>query len=223
MADGGDDDDVVVHAISTPEGPARVRVRTAPESGRGTVLLSHGAGGHGDSADLAALARSLTTDGWVVGLVDQPWRVAGKRVATAPPRLDAAYVPVVRALRDEYGLPPPLISAGRSAGARVVCRTAATLGADAVVALSFPLHPPGRPQRSRYGELAAAVGLGIPISVVQGEKDAFGTPDELTAAGLDPDLLTVVRGTHSPNPADVVAAVRAFLDGPLQETISRNG
>lgn len=208
----GDPGDVLVHVIATPEGEARVRVSTAPDSMRGTVLLSHGAGGRGDSADLAALARSLPADGWVVGLVDQPWRVAGRRVATAPARLDVAYVAVVRALREEHGLARPLVSAGRSAGARVVCRTAATVGADAVVALSFPLHPPGRPQRSRYGELATAVGLGVPIRVVQGERDGFGTPDELTAAGLDPDLLTVVRGTHSPNPADVVIAVRALLD-----------
>lgn len=202
----------VVHAIGTPEGPARVRVRTGSESGRGTLLLSHGAGGLGDSADLAALARSLPRDGWAVVLVDQPWRVAGRKVATAPARLDAAYIPIVRALRDEYGLPTPFVSAGRSAGARVVCRTAATVCADAVVALSFPLHPPGRPERSRYDELATALGLGLPVHVVQGARDAFGTPEELLGAGLDADRLTVVRGTHSMNPSDVVAAVRRFLD-----------
>lgn len=202
----------VVHTIGTPEGPARVRFPSGSESGRGTLLLSHGAGGRGDSADLAALARWLSREGWVVGLVDQPWRVAGSRVATAPPRLDAAYVPIVRALLDEYGLPHPLVSAGRSAGARVVCRTAATVGADAVVALSFPLHPPGRPERSRYDELATAVELGLPVLVVQGERDAFGTPEELITSGLDAGRLTVVRGTHSTNPSDVVAAVRAFLD-----------
>lgn len=212
-----DTEDEVVHTIPTPEGPARVRVRAGPRSARGTVLLSHGAGGLGDSADLAALARWLPRAGWVVGLVDQPWRVAGRRVASPPPRLDVAYVPVVRALRDEYGLPSPVVSAGRSAGARVVCRTAAAVAADAVVALSFPLHPPGRPERSRYDELAGAVGLGPPVRVVQGERDAFGTPDELVAAGLEPGLLTVVRGTHSPNPSDVVRAVREFLDDCFAE------
>ncbi|KAB7746607.1 hypothetical protein GA707_01280 [Nostocoides sp. F2B08] len=204
--------------MATPEGPARVRVRTGPTAGRGTLLLSHGAGGLGDSADLAALARSLPRAGWVVGLVDQPWRVAGRRVASPPPRLDVAYVPVVRALRDEYGLPSPVVSAGRSAGARVVCRTAGAVGADAILALSFPLHPPGRPERSRYGELAGAVGLGLPVGVVQGERDAFGTPDELLAAGLEPSLLMVVRGAHSPNPSDVVSAVREFLDGRFPES-----
>jgi predicted alpha/beta-hydrolase family hydrolase len=203
----------VLHVIATPEGPARVRLRWGPEPHRGTVLLSHGAGGRGDSADLAALAGALPSDCWVVGLVDQPWRVAGRRVATAPARLDAAYVPIVRALLDDHRVPRPLVSAGRSAGARVVCRTAAAIGADAVIALSFPLHPPGRPERSRYAELSGALDHGSPLRVVQGSADPFGTPGELVAAGLDPERLVSVGGGHTPHPGDVVAAVRAFLDG----------
>lgn len=203
----------VALVVPTGEGPARVRVRAAAGRPRGTVLLSHGAGGQGDSADIAALGAALPLDGWVVGLVDQPWRVAGRRVATPPPRLDAAYVPVVAELLGAHGLPRPLVSAGRSAGARVVCRTAQAVGADAVVAVSFPLHPPARPERSRYTELSTAVGLGLSVLVVQGERDAFGTPAELVTAGLEPERLVTVRGGHSPHPDDVVAVVRRFLSG----------
>ena len=176
-------------------------------------MLGHGAGGQGDSADLARLARVLPGDGWVVALLDQPWRVAGKKVASRPERLDEAFIPMARSLfGGERTLPRPFVSAGRSAGARVACRTAEVVAADAVIALSFPLHPPGRPDRPRYAELAGAVTLGLPLLVVQGERDPFGGPDELRAAGLDGSLLASVRGTHSPNPGDVVSAVRCFLD-----------
>jgi uncharacterized protein len=204
---------VEVRLIETPEGPARARILDAHGAhARGTVLLSHGAGGQRDSADLAALARALPADGWVVALLDQPWRVSGRTVAAPPPRLDAAYVPLVTALLAGAGaLPRPVVSAGRSAGARVVCRTAAALGPDAVLAVSFPLHPPGRPDRSRYAELAAAVSVGMPLWVIQGERDAFGSPQELVEAGLETERLHTVRGTHTPNPGDVVAAARTAL------------
>lgn len=200
--------------IDTPEGPARVRLALPSTAARGTLLLGHGAGGQRDSPDLAGLARHLPQDGWVVALLDQPWRVAGKKVASRPPRLDAAFVPVAAELfGDGGGVPRPFVSGGRSAGARVACRTAAAVRADGVLAISFPLHPPGRPERSRYAELAGAVDLGIPVVVVQGEKDAFGTPEELCAAGLDPDRLRTVRGTHTPNAGDVVTRVRELLAG----------
>lgn len=206
-----------VRLVDTPEGPARARILAGRGSRRGTratgtVLLSHGAGGRRDSADLVALAAALPQSGWTVALVDQPWRVAGRRIATAPPRLDAAYVPLVHALlsgRD--ALPRPVVSVGRSAGARVVCRTAERLGPDAVLAVSFPLHPPGRPTASRYAELAAAVALAVPVRVIQGQQDTFGTPAELIEAGLDPNLVVPVRGTHTPHPGDVAAAAVRLL------------
>ena len=200
--------------LDTPEGPGRARVHH-PEAGscRGTILLGHGAGGRQDSADVARLASLLPAHGWVVALVDQPWRVAGRKVATMPPRLDAAFIPMADQLfSGSHALPRPFVSAGRSAGARVACRTAGPVGADAVLALSFPLHPPGQPDRSRYAELAGAVDLRLPLVVVQGERDPFGTPAELRAAGLDPVRLAPVRGTHTPNPGDVVRAVLSFLD-----------
>ena len=198
--------------IDTPEGPARVRLRLPATGVRGTILLGHGAGGQRDSADLALLSEDLPEDGWVVGLLDQPWRVAGRKVASRPERLDSAFVPVVT---EVFGgpdpLPRPFVSGGRSAGARVACRTASAAAPDMVLALSFPLHPPGAPENSRYAELARAVDLGIPVHVVQGERDAFGTPEELTSAGLDPRRLRTVRGTHTPNAGDVLMAVREIL------------
>lgn len=210
-----DEAPVEARLIMTPEGAAQARiVRPADGATRGSVLLSHGAGGQRDSADLGALARALPADGWVVALVDQPWRVAGRAVASPPPRLDAAYVSLVASLMSgAEALPRPLVSAGRSAGARVACRTAAFVTADAVLALSFPLHPPGRPDRSRYTELSGAVTLGIPVWVIQGERDAFGTPEELTVAGMDARHLRAVRGTHTPNAVDVVTAAREVLAG----------
>lgn len=205
---------VDIRLLDTPEGPGRARVHhpeTAPP--RGTILLGHGAGGHKDSADLARLAALLPAHGWVATLVDQPWRVAGRKVATMPPRLDAAFIPMAAQLfSGSDALPRPFVSGGRSAGARVACRTAGTVGADAVVALSFPLHPPGQPDRSRYAELAGALELRLPLVVVQGERDPFGTPAELRAAGLDEARLMPVRGTHTPNPGDLVRAVLTFLD-----------
>lgn len=198
--------------VDTPEGPARARLHSPEGTARGTVVLGHGAGGQRDSADLAALATRLPDDGWVVALVDQPWRVAGRKVASRPPRLDAAFVPLALALfSGPDALPRPFVSGGRSAGARVACRTAAGAQADAVLALSFPLHPPGAPERSRFPELAAAVTLDRPLVVVQGERDPFGTPAELLAAGLSPERLRVVSGTHTPHPGEVLDQVRSFL------------
>lgn len=202
-----------VRLIGTPEGPGRARIHRTRGTSRGTILLGHGAGGQQDSADLARLATQLPADGWVVALIDQPWRVAGRKVASMPPRLDAAFIPIATALfTGQSPLPRPFVTAGRSAGARVACRTAGRADADAVVALSFPLHPPGQPARSRYAELAGALDLRLPLMVVQGERDPFGAPEELREAGLPEAQLVPVRGTHTPNPGDVLAAVRAFLD-----------
>lgn len=136
------------------------------------LALGHGAGGGVEARDLQAVARRLPEHSVTVALVEQPWRVAGRKVAPAPKTLDAAWSRLWPALAAE-GL--PVIAGGRSAGARVACRTAARLGAAGVLALSFPLHPPGRPEKSRAGEL---LGAGVPTLVVQGGNDPFGRPEE---------------------------------------------
>ena len=155
--------------IETPVGVARVHVAAAPRP-RATLVLGHGAGGGVETPDLRALARALPGEGVTVVRVEQPWRVAGRRVAAPPPTLDRAWLAVVPAL-DVRGR---LLVGGRSAGARVACRTAVALGAAGCLALAFPLHPPGSPGKSRLGELT---GAGLPTLVVQGGRDPFGTAD----------------------------------------------
>ncbi len=168
---------------------------------KATLVLGHGAGGTGTSPDLQALADELPAHGISVILHDQPWKLAGKKVAAAPPVLDAAWI------EDLATLQVPFVVGGRSAGARVACRTAAAVGAQAVVALAFPLHPPGRPEKSRADELA----VDVPLRIVQGERDPFGRPPEFPA-GLD---LVAVPGDHSLRHGipEAVEAVREFVLG----------
>lgn len=198
--------------VDTVEGPARVRLVPGPgpvTPRHGTLLLGHGAGGQRDAADVLALT-ALAEQGWRVVLVDQPWRVAGRRVATAPPSLDRAWRDVLTTLAEpdwqaehDTVLPRPWVVGGRSAGARVACRTSTddTLPEVAgVVCLAFPLHPPGRPERSRADELARPLDAGLPTLVVQGLSDPFGSPAEVAAsqAGRDGSLTLVpVPGAHS--------------------------
>ncbi|MET9552926.1 alpha/beta family hydrolase [Streptomyces sp. NPDC006645] len=161
------------------------------------LAVSHGAGGGIEARDLQALAATLPALGVTVALVEQPWRVAGKKLAPAPKTLDTGW----RALWPALARPGlPVVAGGRSAGARVACRTARELGAHAVLALSFPLHPPGRPEKSRADELLAA---GVPTLVVQGGNDPFGKPAEFPAevgggvSGDGYELLEVPYGDHS--------------------------
>ncbi|GAA2781995.1 alpha/beta family hydrolase [Streptomyces showdoensis] len=157
--------------VPTEAGDARITWAAAKKPW--TVLaVSHGAGGGIEARDLVALAAALPAQGVTVALVEQPWRVAGKKLAPAPKTLDTGW----RGLWPALAAPGlPVIAGGRSAGARVACRTAAELGASAVLALSFPLHPPGRPESSRADEL---LGSGVPTLVVQGGNDPFGRPEE---------------------------------------------
>ncbi|HEX5560486.1 MAG TPA: alpha/beta family hydrolase [Nocardioidaceae bacterium] len=171
-----------VAVVATPYGEGRI-VRDRSKHPLATLLLGHGAGGGVESADLAALARALPRQGISVVRVEQPWRVAGRRVAPRPEVLDACFVAAANTMR----VRTPLVVGGRSAGARSAARTARELGASGLVALAFPLHPPGRPERSRLEELSAVT---LPTLVVQGERDAFGRPEE-----FPPDVeLTVVPG-----------------------------
>ncbi|MFG1809400.1 alpha/beta family hydrolase [Streptomyces sp. NPDC049040] len=159
--------------VDTPAGPARISWYGAGRP-RSVLALGHGAGGGIQAPDLVALASVLPAAGVLVALVEQPWRVAGRRIAPAPATLDTGWTALWPALAAP-GL--PVVAGGRSAGARVACRTAERLGAAAVLALAFPLHPPGRPESSRAAELTAAAGA-LPLLGVQGGHDAFGRPAE---------------------------------------------
>jgi uncharacterized protein len=197
-----------VWLVDTRQGPARLR-EDAASGARARLVLGHGAGGGLDavSPDVDALAERLPARGVTVLRVDQPWRVAGRRVAPAPARLDAAWQDVLTALPRDL----PLVVGGRSAGARVACRTARSSMALAVVALAFPLHPPGRPERSRAEELLDS---GVPTLVVQGRRDAFGRPAEFPPG---PHVVVEVPGDHAlrADPGAVVEAVAGFLDTVL--------
>jgi len=179
--------------IAAGAGTARVELST-PERPSVLVVLGHGAGGDSQAAVLVNLREALLAMGAAVALVDQPYRVAGRRAPDRADRLDAAMLTVVDALRDRVG-GVPLVVGGKSSGARVGCRIAAAAGAAAVVALGFPLVPPGRPERSRAGELDA----GCPVLVVQGSRDSFGTPAAVrSAAGELPVVVReVTGGDHS--------------------------
>ncbi|MGI8993809.1 MAG: alpha/beta hydrolase family protein [Nocardioidaceae bacterium] len=168
-----------VRTISTPHGDARLHTDRSRHP-IAALVLGHGAGRGADSPDLVALAKALPGQGITVFRVEQPWHVAGKRVASRPEVLDEATIACVNAIR----VRTPLILGGRSAGARVASRLAVSLGAVGCLLLAFPLHPTGKPEKSRLPEL---LGAGVPTLVVQGERDAFGGPDafpesiELTA------------------------------------------
>jgi predicted alpha/beta-hydrolase family hydrolase len=171
--------------IDTPHGEGRLVIDRA-RSPLATVLLSHGAGNGIDTRDLEALADHLPRNNVTVIRLEQPWKVAGGKVATAPATLDAALV----AAADQLRTRTPLVVGGRSAGARSAARCARRLGASGCLALAFPLHPPGRPESSRLPELRDA---GVPTLVVQGERDAFGRPDEFPK---ETDLAVVPGADH---------------------------
>ncbi|MFD8825930.1 alpha/beta family hydrolase [Streptomyces sp. NPDC059605] len=171
--------DRTVETVGTDAGPARITWFPATDAtgtagARFVLALGHGAGGGIEARDLRALAAALPDHGVTVALVEQPWRVAGKKLAPAPKTLDTGWRGVWPALA---AAGPPVVAGGRSAGARVACRTAAELGARAVLALAFPLHPPGKPEKSREDEL---LGTGVPTLVVQGGNDPFGRPAEFS-------------------------------------------
>jgi hypothetical protein len=196
----------VILELDTPHGPARVHLRPAERSAV-ALVLGHGAGGGVEAPDLVAAAGAATALGISVALVEQPYRVAGRRSQAPAAQLDAAWLAVIAQLRDGELRGANLVVGGRSAGARVACRTAADAGAVGVLCLAFPVHPPGRgddPTKSRLPELEA---VRVPVLVIQGERDPFGMPPE------GPNR-TVVRvpGDHSlRGTAPVAAAVADWL------------
>jgi hypothetical protein len=163
--------------ISTGYGQAVAEV-DRPRGARFLMVLTHGSGGGTDSADLLAARAAALAAGGAVARVLQPYRARGARAPGTPARQDAAWLEIIAALRAELrGL--PLVQGGRSNGARLACRTAPRAVAAGVLALAFPLHPPGRPDASRAGELAAA---GMPVLVINGERDPFGIPEASATA-----------------------------------------
>ncbi len=155
--------------VETPHGPARVHLQPVEEP-RGTLVLGHGAGGGVTARDLVAATKAAHAARFSVALVEQPYRVAGRKSPAPAAQLDAAWTSVVEQL-DTRDL--PLVTGGRSSGARVACRTAAATGSAGVLCLAFPVHPPGKPEKTRLDELDA---VEVPVLVVQGVSDPFGMP-----------------------------------------------
>lgn len=193
-----------VRDVPTRHGPARLHRTGRSARGQATLVLGHGAGGGVEAADLQVLAAAVAAAGHAVVLVEQPWRVAARRIAPRPAVLDEAWIDAVRALRPSG----PLVVGGRSAGARVACRTAAAVGAAGVVALAFPLHPPGRPDRSRAAELR---GSPVPTLVIQGARDPFGTAAEVRSAVRGVQVVSVADADHSLARVDLASAAAAVV------------
>jgi uncharacterized protein len=158
--------------LPTPHGPARAHLHPA-DAPRAALVLGHGAGGGVTARDLVAATQAANAAGVSVALVEQPYRVAGRRSPAPAAQLDAAWTSVVEQLRADALAGLRLIAGGRSAGARVACRTAAPTGAAGVLCLAFPLHLPGRPEKTRLAELDA---VDVPVLIVQGASDPFGMP-----------------------------------------------
>ncbi len=194
--------------VDTPHGPARIHLRPAGDP-KAALILGHGAGGGVNARDLVAAAGVALSRDISAVLVEQPYRVAGRRSPPPARQLDAAWIAVVEHLRSGALREVPLLVGGRSSGARVACRTAEAVGAFGVLCLAFPLQPPRRegaePAPSRLAELDAVT---VPTLVVQGDRDPFGMPP----AG-DLREVAVVRGDHGlkSDIAAVAAAITAWL------------
>jgi len=200
--------------IETGYGPATAELDlpaapAVPAAPRFMLVLTHGAGGGVDSADLLAARDAATALGGAVVRVLQPYRVRGARAPGSAQRQDGAWLEIIATLRAEVpGV--PLVQGGRSNGARVACRTAHATGAVGVLALAFPLHPPGRPERSRADELRAA---DTNVLVINGSRDPFGIPDR-----ADATRVVVLAGeTHAltGSPGQVTEEVGTWLSALL--------
>jgi len=198
---------VTVTEIDTPRGLGRVHLHESQDP-RGALVLGHGAGGGVEAPDLVAAREAAVSERFTVALVEQPYRVAGRRSPPPAAHLDAAWIAIVEHLREGQLKDLPLVVGGRSLGGRVACRTLEATGAVAVLCLAFPLEPPpraGKPPQSRLSELDA---VKLPTLVVQGERDRFGIPP----SGPSREV-AVVAGDHGlkADPDALTAAVRAWL------------
>jgi predicted alpha/beta-hydrolase family hydrolase len=194
--------------IETPHGPAVAHLHPASEPS-GALVLGHGAAGGFGAKDLVTATAAAVEAGFSVAQVEQPYLVAGRRSPAPAGQLDAAWTAVVEHLRGGELGDLPLVTGGRSAGARVACRTAAETGSVAVLCLAFPVHPPGRPEKTRLDELD---GVDVPVLVVQGDSDPFGMPPPAPGRRV-----VTVPGNHSlkGDLQAVGAAVRDWLPGVL--------
>ena len=193
--------------LDTPHGLARAQL-DAVDRPLAALVLGHGAGGGIQAPDLVGAAQAARSAGVSVALVEQPYRVAGRRSPAPANQLDAAWIAVVSQLRAGPLSGLPLLTGGRSAGARVACRTAAETESVGVLCLAFPVHPPGRPEKTRLAELDA---VEVPTLVVQGESDPFGMPPD----GPNRNVVSI-QGTHLlKNTTAVAAAVSDWLASVL--------
>jgi uncharacterized protein len=216
----------VIAPVVTPQGPGRLLIDTADDP-VATLVLGHGAGGGPNATDLDLLARRMPEHGTTVVRFEQPWRTAGRRVATLPAKLDEAWLTALDWLGQESWIRGPLFVGGRSAGARVACRTADVVEPAGIICLAFPLHLPGRPEKSRIAELLQPQAARL---VLQGTSDAFGRAAEIQAAIKDAGGIRLVElpgadhsfrlaRSSSFTPADLRAAllneVSRFVDAQL--------
>jgi predicted alpha/beta-hydrolase family hydrolase len=196
----------VPETLATPHGPAHVHLRPA-SAAIGALVLGHGAAGSVSAPDLQAVAGVADAAGVSVALVEQPYLVAGRRSPAPAHQLDAAWTAVVGQLKAGPLAGLALVAGGRSSGARVACRTAAQTGAAGVLCLAFPLHPPGKPEKTRLDELEA---VEVPVLVIQGASDPFGMPPPGPGRAV-----VEVAGNHTlkTDLVTVAAAAREWLAG----------
>ena len=201
-----------VFEVETPHGPARVHLHSSEEP-EAALVLGHGAGGGVTAGDLAAATGVALEEGLTVALVDQPYRVAGRRSPAPAHQLDTSWTSVLEHLRSGELNGLPIIVGGRSSGARVACRTAEATGAAAVLCLAFPLRPPRRSGSAAQSRLHELDEVTVPTLVVQGAQDPFGVPPSSANR-----VVARVKGNHSLRsdlPA-VAEAVREWLSAVLQ-------
>jgi hypothetical protein len=192
--------------VATPVGDAEVLLDVPRGLAKAILAIGHGAGGDIEAPDLGLLKTAALRAGIAVALVRQPYRVAGRRAPAPTRQLDAAWITVIEWLRTAPRLRKrPVVAAGRSSGARVACRTASACDVAGVVALAFPLHPPGHPEKTRADELA----VGRPLLVVQGTRDAFGRAGEFPR---DIEMIEVEGADHGLKAAAFEAAAASAVE-----------
>jgi predicted alpha/beta-hydrolase family hydrolase len=199
--------------VDTPHGRANIHLHASDNPGA-AVVLGHGAGGGVTSGDLVAVTEVALAEGLTVALVEQPYRVAGRRSPAPARQLDVAWTTVLEHLRANQLKGLPLIVGGRSLGARVACRTVEATGAIGVLCLAFPFKPPRRSASAAQSRLHELDQVTVPTLVVQGARDPFGMPPP--AANR---TVVQVPGNHSLRtdlPA-VAAAVREWLPGVVAQ------